>query len=304
MAWDVNEEKFIRKRPTPSPKMDVKLSLLTESHKQFGIFCNRKVPDKKFTAVADTGCQTTTAGIDLLKALRIPKRFLIPTSHLIVGITDSHLDIMGALMMDIRYRGKTTKQMVYISSNSKGLYLSEDALKDLCLVSKEFPNQSSSFIGSATTAPKEDEIEENECDCECLPRSPPPGQPTKLPFPATEENKPKLKAWLIDHFSSSAFNTCTHQPLKEMTGPPMKIMFKENYTPYCVHKPIQVPHHWKYKVKSDLDQDVRLGIIEPVPPGTPTVWCARMVVTSKKNGKPRRTVDLQELKKATLRETH
>jgi hypothetical protein len=89
-----------------------------------------------------------------------------------------------------------------------------------------------------------------------------------------------------------------------MTGPPMKITFKKDYTPHAVHKPIQVAHHWKYKVKADLDCDVRLGIIEPVPPGTPTVWCARMVVTPKKNGKPRRTVDLQELKKATLRETH
>ena len=57
-------------------------------------------------------------------------------------------------------------------------------------------------------------------------------------------------------------------------------------------------------MKEDLDRDVRLGIIEPVPPGTPTLWCSRMVVAPKKDGTPRRTVDLQKLNAATMRETH
>ena len=41
-----------------------------------------------------------------------------------------------------------------------------------------------------------------------------------------------------------------------------------------------------------------------MPPGIPVRWCSRMVITAKKNGKPRRTVDMQHLKEATLRETH
>ena len=189
----------------------------------------------------------------------------------------------------VRSKGRSSKQMVYISSNSKGLYLSEDALKDLNLVHKDFPNQSCPSMAGVTVTPPEDDLEEAEC--KCIPRAEAPGRPSKLPFPATDENRSKLKSWLIETFSGSAFNTCTHQPLKVMTGPPMKITFKKDYTPHAVHKPIQVAHHWKYKVKADLDCDVRLGIIEPVPPGTPTVWCARMVVTPKKNGKLRRTVD-------------
>ena len=58
------------------------------------------------------------------------------------------------------------------------------------------------------------------------------------------------------------------------------------------------------QVQTDLDQDIRLGIIEPVPPGTPTIWCAKMVVVSKKDGTPRSTVDLQHLNAATFHETH
>ena len=57
-------------------------------------------------------------------------------------------------------------------------------------------------------------------------------------------------------------------------------------------------------MKADLDRDVRLGIIEPVPPGTPTVWCSKMVVVAKKDGSPRRTVDLQHLNDDKYRETH
>jgi len=58
------------------------------------------------------------------------------------------------------------------------------------------------------------------------------------------------------------------------------------------HKPVPVPLHWREAVKQGLDQDVRLGVIEPVPVGEPVTWCHRMVVCAKKNGKPRRTVDL------------
>lgn len=74
--------------------------------------------------------------------------------------------------------------------------------------------------------------------------------------------------------------------------------------PSAVHTLIPVPHHWKKRVKEDLDRDVKLGIIEPVPAGTPTICCSRMVVAPKKAGSPRRTVDLQKLNAATMRETH
>ena len=89
-----------------------------------------------------------------------------------------------------------------------------------------------------------------------------------------------------------------------MTGIPVDILFKENAKPHAVHTAIPVPHHWKRKVKQGLDRDVRLGIIEPVPQGSISQHCSRMVVTPKKNGEPRRTVDLQKVNQATLREVH
>ena len=89
-----------------------------------------------------------------------------------------------------------------------------------------------------------------------------------------------------------------------MSCEPISIHFRPESSPSAHHCPIPVPHHWKEQVKADLDRDVRLGIIEPVPLGTPTIWCSKMVVVAKKDGSPRRTIDLQRLNAATYRTTH
>ena len=68
--------------------------------------------------------------------------------------------------------------------------------------------------------------------------------------------------------------------------------------------PIPVPLHWQDAVKASLMQDVKLGVIEPVPVGEPVTWCHRMVVCAKSNGEPRRTIDFQALNTHAARETH
>ena len=196
--------------------------------------------------------------------------------------------------------GAQTRQAVYVSENVNGMYLSESALKDLGIIHPNFPRPIQETRCQSGTIDEQDE----EVHCKCIPRSSTPERPDALPFPATPENIPRLKEWLLKAFASSAFNICSHQQLQTMTGAPVRIKFKEGAQPRAVHTPIPVPHHWKKRVKQDIDRDVRLGIIEPVPNGTPTEWCSRMVVAAKKDGSPRRTVDLQELNKATLRETH
>ena len=66
----------------------------------------------------------------------------------------------------------------------------------------------------------------------------------------------------------------THAPIKSSR------LWQGNHSPFCSftgHKPISVPHHWKESVKSQVDADVALNIIEPVRAGTPTIWCSRMI---------------------------
>ena len=124
MEWNNKTRKFERKSPKPPPIINVKVSLMNEVHKDFGIHCTQK-PDKDIEAIADTGCQTTTCGIDTLREMNIPEQCLIPTNHGIVGITDTRLNILGTLMLKMTYNGSETRQMVYVSSNPMGLYLSE-----------------------------------------------------------------------------------------------------------------------------------------------------------------------------------
>ena len=198
--------------------------------------------------------------------------------------------------MRIRVGIRETRHVVYVSGNTSGFYLSESVLKDLELIPRNFPSQTSKIDASALVNGK--------ALCGFPRRITLPDKPANIPFPPIASNRDRLELWLPEHFKSSAFNTCPHQPLQMMTGRPLDITFIQRTKPSAVHTPIPVPHHWKKRVKQDLYRDIALGIIEPVPTGTPTVLCSRMAVAPKKDGSPRRTVDLQKLNAATRRGTH
>ena len=90
-----------------------------------------------------------------------------------------------------------------------------------------------------------------------------------------------------------------------MTGlPPLCIHVKDGIQPTAVHKASTIPAHWVEQVRQELEQDIKLGVLERVPSNTPTTWCSRMHVVSKKNGNPRRVVDLRAVNLATSRQTH
>ena len=307
MEWDGTT--FTPASPSPPPLMDVNISMMPAAHETLGIKWSGSRRDlhkpRTTSALADSGCQTCTAGVDFLEKIGCPKSFLVPTSHRIMGITSSSLDIVGSVLVRIEYGGELTRQMVHISTRTRGLYLSNSALKELGLLSDNFPQPPTS--ASSVEAGHHDDVDCEGCnDDQCLSRTSPPEPPEELPFAPTKENLPQFEQWFLNKFASSAFNTCTRQPLPAMTGTPMTIKRKE-YTPkefLKAYRPIPVPHHYKKMVKADLDRDVRLGVIEKVPQGEINEWCSRMVITPKANGKPRRTVDFQQLNKATLREVH
>ena len=253
-------------------------------------------PIATIKATADTGAQTCTSGVQILTALPQGARWLLPTKHRLRGVDGTMLDIKGTLIVDISSGRGTTTELLYVCDKVSGTYLSQTALKRLGIINNTFPI---SEVSNLTTTPTPALAQ---CGCPLRAKCPP--IPEKLPFPATDEHRKDLEHWIKTHYASSAFNTCPHQKLQTMTGEPLNIAFLPEHIPTAVHKPIPIPHHWKDKVKTQLDTDVALGIIEPVPQGTPTKWCSRMIVVPKKDGSPRRTVDLQSLNKATRRETH
>ena len=56
--------------------------------------------------------------------------------------------------------------------------------------------------------------------------------------------------------------------------------------------------------RQTLWEDVKRSIITLVPVGMPTDWCSMIVITTKKNGKPQRTLDYQHLNSQCKWETH
>ena len=96
-------------------------------------------------------------------------------------------------------------------------------------------------------------------DCGCLKRVTAP-DPPKIPFNATEQNRSALRDYLLNHYASSTFNTCEHQPLPLMHGPPLELHVDPKARPFEMHTPTSVPIHWAEKVRSDLERDVKLGV--------------------------------------------
>ena len=52
-------------------------------------------------------------------------------------------------------------------------------------------------------------------------------------------------------------------------APPLRLHVDQQAMPIAVMNPGTIPIHWAADVKSGLDRDVRLGVLEKVPVNTP-----------------------------------
>ena len=296
-----SSNKWIKAASEPPPFVSVDVSVSCKDHENFGYEVRHRTKTATVSAMADTGCQSCLCGIGLLGQLGMKTSDLIPVKTRMNAANKKPINILGAVFVTISAKDQEgalvkTKQLVYITDDTETFFLSKEACQDLKMIPHNFPSINNIYKpGKDLKTP---------ITCSCPKRSKPPLKPTSLPYAATTENIPKLQQFLLDHYNSSTFNVCEHQPLPLMEGPPMKLMISEDAKPVAYHTPLPVPLHWQEQVKHGLDSDVALGVIEPVPVGEPVTWCHRMVVCAKKNGKPRRTVDLQALNKFAIRETH
>ena len=285
----------------------------------FGMTQTPRANPATVIALADTGCQSCLAGINFLQKLGLATSDLIPVTTKMRSASNEDIGILGALLLhlsaiDAHGRPLSSNQMTYIMNRPGTFFLSREACTDLGIISKKFPTigESSTYSGLSSNAtssiPHGDTQRTTSSDnlmapCGCPYRTAPPPLPC-LPFPATDSNRSRLEEYLLNYYKASTFNTCPHQPLPHMSGPPMKLMVDPEATPVAHNSPIPVPIHFMEPVKADLDMDVRLEVLEPVPTGTPTKWCHKMVLGVKKDGTPRRTVDFQALNKHACRETN
>ena len=178
---------------------------------------------------------------------------------------------------------RSGSHMCYISKNVTRLFLFKKACRDFGFIPDNFPE-----VGSADIVHSVNKCELVDTDkpdsCGCPKRAQTPAPPEQLLFPPTEENIPKLKNYIMEHYNDSAFNCCEQQTLSMMKdSPPMQQFADKKAKPVAFHKPFPIPLHWQEKVKRQLDNDVKMGVLAKGPVGTPTEWCSRMVVVAKKD---------------------
>ena len=270
------------------------------------------------SAIADTGAQSDLWSLTSFLAAGFSREMLSPVKLGLSAANRSSIPIEGAFFANISViksnTGRSCWSMIYVSSGVHEMYLSFDTMLNLGLLPNDFPDNDSKKqtkdqlpsinITRAINNGCEKSTNANVNQCSCPKRTETPRRPRVLPFPCFPENNHLMKEWLLQNFKSSTFNTCPHQPLPSMKGPPVEMHVDDSATPKAYHTAAPIPLHWQQRVYKDLLRDEALGVIERVPYGEPVNWCHRMVVTRKQDGTPRRTVDLSPLNKHCTRETY
>ncbi|RDH89254.1 MAG: hypothetical protein DIZ77_16200 [endosymbiont of Seepiophila jonesi] len=291
------------------PTVTLQARVVPSDYAHFGYHFSKPARTCQLRVITDTGCQSTIINTEQVHNMGYKKSDLIPTRLRMQAIDTNPIEIIGAIILrlsglDRHGNSHETTQICYVSNKIKGMYLSEHGCKQLGIIPESFPSVGAVDTNNDAAASSSMPPPSTRDNCNCPGRTMPPPLPTSIPFPPTENNRGKLEEWIKDYYKGSTFNTCEHQPLPLMEGPPVRIMVNSNASPVTIHTPISVPLHWQEQVKADLDRDIALGVIEPVPVGEPMTWCSRMVITRKKSGGPRRCVDYQALNKFCSRETH
>ena len=277
-----SSDTWMKEPSHPQPYIKLLVRVQREDYERFGFVPQANRRAITVHAMADTGCQSCLVGISTIHKLGLRERSLIPVKMRMRAANNNSINILGATIL--RFSGQDeagsvveTRQLAYVTDTSDRLFLSKEACIALGMITDRFPSvgevNQDQHSNQCNTLSITDHPHSKECNCPK--RTPPPPRPKEPPVPATEENRETIEKHLLQYYSSSTFNTCEHQPLPKMEGPPMKLMIDPKAEPVAHHSPIPVPIHWQDEVKAGLDRDVRLGVLEPVPIGEPVTWCQR-----------------------------
>ena len=274
---------------------ELKQSLLITVQVHLQMTLGNYASSRDILAFPDTGANVCLIGPQQLNTLGISLK-LISAQRVSISVAGgSQICAVGKFQAKIVLNNRETSQTIYFSNQADIFFLSRQACIALAIVPSSFPYPPKCVAESIAC------IEAPDVCGPPLVRATPPEKPGKIPFEPVEENVPKLKQFLLKKFASSAFNVT--KPFPKLSTPPARIHLKPEYIiPKPAFWPATVADHWAEEVRASIERDVSAGVLTKVPFNEPTVWCARMVVVRKKDGRPRRTVDYQQLNSQCLRE--
>ena len=317
-VYNTRKNEWTKQAPKPPPVLQVSLALDRAAYKELGVNMPELVRktgaghSRARNATTDTGAQLTVISLAELNALGAKRESIFPLSTVVNTVTKSSVDIIGGIFLRITAYDersstvRSTRQLCYVSTTIRGIYLSEDACLALGCIPASFPT-----IGDCAPieTPSPGKCENtgvgSSVSCHCPKRAMPPADKPELPCQPTVENLPRLKEYILNRYAASGFNCCENQPLPLMdSAPPLRLFVDPQATPVAAFSPSAIPIHWNAAVKEGLDRDVKLGVIEQVPVNEPAKWCCRMVVTPKSDGSPRRVVDFGPVNRNAPRQPH
>ena len=201
------------------------------------------LPLADVSAIVDTGAQSDLWALSDFLACGFSRAHLHPIRLSLSAANCSPIAIDGAFFAKLTTKSPNGREtscrcMVYVSSSVHDMYLS------YCLLANGFSggnspdehhqhelgrtmpiNATSSLIDGCAAPPT---LHGPACSC---PQRQTPPRPSELPFPCTPENNGRMKAWILERYGSSTFNTCPHLPLPCMDGPPIDIHVEDIATP-------------------------------------------------------------------------
>ena len=195
--------------------------------------------------IPDTGAEVTVAGLVHLKSLGIKKKHLMLPDHKLSHVAGGTIAVIGKCKLAFEYNQTISIEEGYFVNGISRFFLSRHACKNLYVIPQSF-----SFSAAGTVNTKYATDGRNTASAIAT------KQDSSIPFKLTEENIPKLRAWLVDHFKDSVFAT-NKTPFPVMSGISHRIHLKETAEPFAIHTPIPVAHHWHDEVKQLLDNNAR-----------------------------------------------
>ena len=224
------------------------------------------LPLANVSAIVDNGAQSDLWAFSDFPAFGFSRDHLHPIRLSLSAANRFPISIEGAFFAKLTTKSpqgveSSCRSMVYVSSSVHDMYLSYESLLNLGLLANSFlgvdntDDHHPDELGKTTHINITRSLNDgcNGCDvpCSCPQHTAPPLRPAELSFPSSPENNDKMKAWLLDRYSASTFNTCPHRPLPCMEGPPIEIHVEPTATPKAYHTLASIPLHWQQRVYDD-----------------------------------------------------
>ena len=191
-VFDQSTKEWLKRQSQSQPYIRLHVSVDREDHNLLGFPLTAPLKQSFVSRMADTGCQSCLAGINIVKKLVLSTGDLIPVSLRMHAADNHNIHILGATILKLS--GKDNKEtemsIKHMTNNTNKLFLSREACIDLGIISHKFPTMNEAdetntdnSVGTTTASPPQQE-------CQCPKRTKPP---TSLPYPATEANREKLE---------------------------------------------------------------------------------------------------------------